>query len=218
MIAGRIESRFKLAWRLSRRLAAVGAALLILATAPQGAQAGCCETAYGDEDQPELPDAAPIRLASPSGSFQPARLRLIGPSAALSAALPKQAEPHDEDRLPLGRIGLLEEIFERPVLDKVGRDTALGPLYRQGDAVTAVFDTEQAYRAAVKRLSRPVAIVTPAPFSNSHMSFQLPLSFQQEGRAAALRTPLEGPIGLAHGAEDVLALTPPADELPRKLF
>ena len=191
-------------------------ALAAAGFAPGPAQAGCCDSIQADNFAEELPDSMRVRFLLPNGRrFAPERLILAGPRAALAADLPERAEPHDEKRLPIGGSSGLRSFFaDRPLVDRLSPTSPLGDLYRRGETLVAVFETEGAYQEALWRLRQPVGLVTRAPRGGRLISFSLPLRFAPVDRAQALAQPLGPWVGVAHGAEDVLALTPPRGNLP----
>lgn len=201
--------------RLFAAILALSSALA-LGAAPAPAAAECCGSDHGVGEEYNLPDQVRVQFRSGGDpTFYPRRLILLGPQRALVAALPKRAEPVSESRLPLGRIRPLGAIVdERPLIDRLGRGTALGRLYRRGDALVAVFDGEGAYRDALWRLRNKVGLVTRLSRSRALVSLRLGLAFSPIGRREALAGGLEGPIGVVHGADAVLALTPPRGDLP----
>lgn len=206
---------------LARRAIALTAAVLFsaaalsIASAPPAA--ACCGDETGDHDYTELPDSARVQFRPPSGgTFYPKRLILLGPRAGLAAALPRRADLYEENRLPIGNLRGVGGLFQdRPLIDGIGPGTALGGLYRSGDALVAVFETEGAYRDALWRLSRPVGLVTRLSRGRGLASMRFKLEFQPISRRGVARGSLEGPIGVVHGADAVLALTPPRRSLPR---
>ena len=200
-----------------RRLGApmmLAAAALLVAAAPSLGYGGD----VGEErDMEELPEAARVqfRIAG-AATFYPQRLILIGPRRAVSAELPRRAKVFDENILPLGKARGVGPAFRAtPLIDRIGAGSTLGGLYRAGDALVAVFESEGAYRDAEWRLAAPIGLVTRLSRGRGLASMRFTLNFRPFDRSRLARGGLEGPIGAAHGLRGMLALTPPRRSLPR---